>query len=356
MNPVTAWRIMRKEIRMGPRSPLVLWALVLPVAITLVVDGVFGSLFAPSPRLGIADEGDSAVTARARGLEGISVTVISSAEELRCMVEGNDLDAGLVLEEGFDAALRAGEKPVLRFYVGGESLASNRVILSVATLGLVREAAGQQPLVAVEVIVLGEEEELSVTTRLIPAMVIMAVAISGGMVPAAALVDEKERRTLSALLVTPATAGDVLAAKAGVGVVLAMATGVATLALNGAFGDGPAALVLILLMAALMMVEFAVMLGVWAKDTNTLFAAWKSAGILLFFPVIFYIWPGLPGWIPRLGPTYYFLQPLFAIAVEGDTLAGVWRELAVAGGIIVALLPLVALSARRLATQTAVRS
>jgi ABC-2 type transport system permease protein len=353
MSPATAWRIMRKEIRMGPRSPLLLWAIVLPAAITLVVNGVFGSLFAPSPRLGIADEGDSAVTSGAMDLAGISVTLVSSAEELRRLVEGNDLDAGLVLPAGFDAALTAGEKPVLRFFVGGESLASNRIILAVSTLGLVREAAAQQPLVTVEVLSIGEEESLSVATRLIPAMVIMVVAISGGMVPAAALVDEKERRTLSALLVTPATAGDVLAAKAGVGVVLAMGTGVATLALNNAFGHNPLALLLVLAVAALMMVEFAALLGVWAKDTNTLFAAVKTAGILFFFPVILYLWPGLPGWIPRLGPTYYFLQPLFAIAAEGAGLGDVWPELAVAGGIILALLPAVGLAARRLAAQAA---
>ncbi len=312
------------------------------------MNGVFGSLFAPSPRLGIVDEDGSAITSAAHNLDGISVTEVSSAQRLREMVESNDLDAGLILQDGFDEALRAGEQPLLQFYIGGESLASNRIILSVTTLDLIRRVAGEPAPVEVDVVIVGDAEAVDIASRLLPMLVVMAVAIAGGMVPAAALVDEKERGTINALLVTPSTIHDVLAAKAGVGIVLAVLTGIVTLALNNAFGPSPLALTLVLVVAAVMMAEFGLMLGAWAKDANTLFAAWKSGAILLIFPVIFYIWPGLPQWIAKLGPTYYFLEPMFEIAVKDAALGDVWGELAVAGLICVALLPLVGVMARRL--------
>ena len=45
--------MLARELRIGPRSPLVLWAFVMPVMMTLLIRGVFGGLFAPEPRLGI---------------------------------------------------------------------------------------------------------------------------------------------------------------------------------------------------------------------------------------------------------------------------------------------------------------
>ena len=156
-----AWTVMTKDLRMGPRSPLFLFAIILPVALTFLIVGVFGSLFAPSPRLGIVDEGDSAIVATASDLDGIEVTTVTSVATLREMVEANDLDAGLVLSEGFDAALASGQRPELNFYVGGESLASNRIILEVTALDLVRGATGAEAPVDVEVLTLGDAEAVN---------------------------------------------------------------------------------------------------------------------------------------------------------------------------------------------------
>ncbi len=78
-------------------------------------------------------------------------------------VENNNLDAGLILQAGFDADVAAGNQPFLQFYVGGESLASNRIILAVTTLDLIREVADAEPNVVVDVVTIGEEGlELSV--------------------------------------------------------------------------------------------------------------------------------------------------------------------------------------------------
>ena len=63
MNASRTWQIMSKELRMGPRSPLFLYALILPVVLTFVIQGVFGSLFEPAPRLAIVDEGNSSIVA-----------------------------------------------------------------------------------------------------------------------------------------------------------------------------------------------------------------------------------------------------------------------------------------------------
>lgn len=356
MNTTRAWLVMRKDLRMGPRSPLFLYALLLPVVLTFVIVGVFGTLFAPSPRLGIVDEGNSAVVSSAMDLEGIDVTVLGSAAELREMVEANDLDAGLVLAQGFDNAVRDGLQPPLIFYVGGESLASNRIILQVTTLDLVREVAGQPAPVVVDVVTIGDVEAVPIATRMVPLLIMYAVAIAGAFVPAASIVEEKEKRIINGILVTPTTATDYLVGKAGLGVVLGMATGIVTLLLNNAFGDHGLTLVLSLFVASLMMAEVGLILGIFAKDSNMLFALMKSGGILLFYPVIFYIWPNLPQWIAKISPTYWFLQPIFEVGVKGAGFGDVWAQLLVALAWIAVLVPAVRAMSKRLEQKAAIEA
>ena len=326
---VHAWHVLRKDLGVGPRSPIFLYAIVLPVILTLLIRVVFGSLFDPAPRLGIVDEGDSRIVQNAADVEGVEIQYPESAAVLKQMVENNDLDAGLVLPAGFDGALQAGGMPNAQFFFGGQSLASNRVVLGVTMVDLIREVAGAPAPIDVETVTVGEGEAVPLVSRLLPLIVLMAVLIAGALTPATSLVEEKEKRTLTALLVTPTRLADVLLGKGALGFILAMATGTVTLALNGALGANPAALLLVLVLATLMAAEVGLMLGSFAKDTKALYTIWKSGAIVLLAPVIFFIWPNLPQWIGKLFPTYYFLSPLFDIAIRGAGLADVWPELTI---------------------------
>jgi ABC-2 type transport system permease protein len=336
-----------REVRMGYRAPFLVWALVIPVVMTLLVQGIFGSLLGRPPSLGIVDQGASAIPAEAAALDGIEVVTFDDADELATAVENHDVDAGLVLQPGFDQAVASGAQPTLQFTVAGESLASDRAILAVTTLDLVRGVEGTAAPVTVDVVQLGEVG-LDLASRLIPMLVVMAVAIGGALVPAAGLVEERERRTLDAVLVTPASLADVFASKLLIGLVVAIVSGTLTLALNGVWGSAPWALVAAVAIGGLMMAEIGLAVGSWARDQNTLFAVWKAGAILLIYPVVFFIWPDLPEWIAMVAPTWWFLDPIFSLALEGATFADVAGSLAVALAWCVALVPVVVLMGRRL--------
>lgn len=347
MSPRHTATILQRDIRLGPRSPFVLWALLIPVLLTVLIQGIFGDLFAPEPRLVIADEGSSQVTSGAADLEGISVDLVESRAEMIELVDANDADAGLYLPPGFDTQVTSGEQPALEFFVSGESLASNRIILGVTTLELVREIEGTEEPVEVMVNQLGEEG-VDIDLRLLPMILMMAVAVAAGFIPAAGLVQEKEDRTISALLVSPASIADILSAKALFGILLAIITGFATLLLNDALLGRVGTHLVILLVAAVMMAELGLLLGIWAKDSSSMFAAWKGGGILVFFPAVFFIFPELPQWIAQLGPTYYFINPAFRVVTESASLAELGGTLAIGGLICVALFPVVVLAGRSL--------
>jgi ABC-2 type transport system permease protein len=333
-------QILLKDLAIGPRSPILVWALVIPVVITLLVRGVFGDLLTSDPRLALVDEGASALSAALAEVEGLDLHLLDDAGELRAELADGRFDAGLVLPVGFDEALRVGGQPVLELLLSGESRPADRAVLLATVLDLVRTVSGTTPPVDVEVVVLGEAL-LPIELRLLPLIVLYAVAIPGGMVPASSLVEEKERGTLAAILATPTGVGEVLLAKGVLGVVLGVIAGVVTLSLNAAFGAAPGTLLLSVLLGAVMMALVGLLLGSWAGDTNTLFAAWKGAGLVLFLPAVFFIWPGLPMWPARLMPAYYFLHPAFAVSVEGAGFADVAGELAIGAVLCLALLPAV---------------
>lgn len=346
--------VLAKDLRLGPRSPIFLWAIALPVVFTLLISAVFGDLFAPSPRLAVVDEGSSEVTRALQRADGLDVTVLDDEADMLAAVEGHDVDAGLLLPDGIDEQLAAGEPVALQFYVSGESLASTRLVLGVSALEEVRGVAGQRPPVDVEITTVGDETWVPVEDRLLPLVVMYALVIAALFLPASSLVEEREHRTLDALLITPVRMSEVLVGKATLGVLLGTLMAVVTLALNRAFSGQVAALVLLLLLGSVMMAELGLILGCWAKDGNTLFTAIKGGAILVIAPVLFTLFPDLPQWIARLFPTYYFLQPIYEIAVTGSTLGEHVGQVAVAVAICLALLPAVVAMARRLERQAAV--
>ncbi len=341
------FKVLRKDLALGPRSPIFMWAILLPVALTFILQIAFGSLFAPQPRLAIVDEGSSEITASLKKMDGITLTVLDSAETLRDRVRANDFDAGLVLVSGFDTAVRAGEKPLLDFYISGESLSSNRLILSVTALDLVRQVEGTAPPVDVRIENFGNEG-LPISVRLVPIIMMYALFIAGAFVPASSLVEEKENGTLSALLVSPVRASEVLVAKAILGTILAFVMAFMTLFMNNALGGDPLALVVVILAASAFSSVLGLVIGTAAKDSASMFAMVKGSGFLLFGPVIFYVFPEWPQWIAKFFPTYWAIDPIWQVAVLGKGLGAVWVELLVALAIAIALVPVVRLLSIRM--------
>lgn len=354
MSLARIWKVLRKDFAMGPRSPFFLYALVLPVVLTLLFQSAFGSLFEPKPRLGIVDAGSSGITAAMEAAEGIELTLLEDAEELRRQVEANDLDAGIVLSAGFDEAVRDGSRPPLEFFIGGESYASNRIILTVTALDTIREVEGAAAPVTVEIVNFGEEG-LPLALRLVPIIVFYALVLAGVAVPGSSMVEEKEKGTLMAILVTPVKVSEVLTAKWLLGMVLTFVMAMMTLVLNGAVGSRPFDVMVVVFVASLLTAMLGLLVGVVSKDSAMMFGLIKGTGVVLFAPVLWYLFPNWPQWIAKLFPLYWIIEPIWQVSVMGESLSAVWMELAIALGIVAAMLPLIVMLARRMQAQMAAR-
>ncbi len=78
--------------------------------------------------------------------------------------------------------------------------------------------------------------------------------------------------------------------------------------------------------------------GALLKDTNSLLAFTKVAGILLYAPALVYMFPQIPEWVGRIFPTYYIIEPIVALVQRG----GSWPDIAVNAFVLVGIIVLLA--------------
>ena len=353
MSPARVGTLLRHEFTRGAGSFFFIFALVVPVVMTLLVNLLFGTLFSSKPKLGIADAGRSQIVELAGELTSLRLRSYPDGDALLRAVEAGAVDLGLILPAGFDASLAAGEATEVTAYLWGQSLLQNRALLGTTVIQLLRQVAGQTSPLEVVTTVLGDGTVIPWRERFMPFIVLITVLIGGIMVPSSSLVNEKQRRTLRALTITPAMLGEVLVAKGLTGVLLATATGAMILVLNQAFGAQPLLLLLVLTLGSVMAATFGILLGALIKDINTLFATIKGLGIFLYAPAIFYLFPTLPQWIGRLFPTYFIVGPVVEISQQGAGWAEVAPELLILTALILALLITTVLVVRRISQYSA---
>lgn len=330
--------LLGKEFVRGPRNFVFIMAVVVPLALTLLLALLFGTIFSGKARLGVVDQGDSQLVPLAMQRDSLSVTVYATEDEMRDAVTAGAVDIGVTLPEQFDRRIHNARSTELVAYTWGESTLKNRVILATALGTLIRDIAEQELPVTLQTVILGDGEALSWEQRLLPFIVLYAIVLGGTMVPAASLVEEKNKRTLNAITITPTSLADVLMAKGLLGVLLSVFMAILTLILNRAFGQEPALLMLTLVLGAIFSAALGVLLGSFIKDVNTLFTVMKAGGILLFAPALVYLFPDIPEWVGRLFPTYYLINPVVEITQRGATFQDVWPDLLVLIVLIVVLL------------------
>jgi ABC-2 type transport system permease protein len=336
-----------KELVYGSKNLMFIFAVVIPLLFSLIISLLVGTLFAGKPRLGVADLGSSRLPGQLAQLDYVATRVYDSAAALRADVEHGAMDVGVVLPEGFDAALKSGGSTALELYVWGESLLKHRAVLGATLSRQVIALAGREIPIETATTLLGNKASISWDVRLFPMLVAFAVLLGGMMIPSTALVEEKQKRTLTALTVTPVTRGEVMTAKGIVGALVSMVMGMLILTINRAWSAQPALMLLVLTLSAAEAAAFGVILGTVVGDINTLFTALKGLGLLLYAPPLIYMFPQIPQWVARLFPTYYMIGPIVEMSLSGAGWSDIAGDVAVLCALIVGTVVVAGLLARQ---------
>jgi len=345
--------LLNKELRYGFKSYFFVFAIVAPLIFTIFINLLFGSLFSGKPKLGVINQGHSQIVESLKNMESINLKEYSSEKELKNAVETGARDVGVVLGKNFDSIIKKGELTKLIVYVWGESLLKNRAIVSSALLYQIRDISGKKVPVDITPVSLGDADNIPLKDRFLPLIVLMAIFISGFAIPSASLVDEKQKRTIGAVMATPATQSDIFISKGLLGIIISFIMGILILVLNHAFNTQFLLIILILFLAAIMASCLGLIIGAFMRDTASLYSAIKGLGIIIYGPGIIKIFPQIPEWVGKFFPTYYVMNPIMEITRKGGGWSTVNLDVYILIVIIAVLLAIVGTIARKTRQQEA---
>jgi ABC-2 type transport system permease protein len=327
--------IIKKEVQGGIKDPLFLTVFIVPLLFTLIFQLVFGRLWVQKTVIAIFQEGGgSRIVQEFEQNDAIRIIELLSIDAVYTEVKDKKVDVGVIFPENLEDKLKNAEKVILKVYINGESLAKNRTIAGTAIASALRNLSPNSPSVNFEEIQIGEEKSLNLIQQALPIIVLVAILFGTFMLSSTFLVKEKEKRTLSALLVTPLSISELLFAYGLLSVTLSLFMALVILFLNVGF-NLPIIILIPLILGSIFGVELGLMLGIFAKDMATIFAAIKSLGIFLYAPAIVLIFPNWPQWIAKIFPTYYIIYPVFRISIFRDSFSKVSLDLAILSGLVV---------------------
>ncbi len=231
------WAITTKDLLEALKNKGSL-AFIVGVLVVLAINRLYSSpagAKAP-PNLLIYDAGDSSLVATLEGSSAVKLTEYPSQEELEQRSRsGDDADLALVIPADFDQLLDSGEEPVLEgtmAYWVSEAAAKElvsrveqeitRLVGQPVRINLEGNRVYLQP----EAVVPGSAPHLASITLL------MALTLVGLGVTPQLMFEEKQTRTLEALLVSPATSGQVVLGKALAGLFYSLTITLVVMALH----------------------------------------------------------------------------------------------------------------------------
>jgi ABC-2 type transport system permease protein len=330
------WTILKKDLKKAPGSGIVLLAFGYPVLITMMIQLIFGQVFDPPPRIGLMHAGDSAIAQAIIDAPSAEVTVYDDKEAMWAAVAAGDLDLGMALPAGIDAAIEAGEPIDAEGHAS--TLANPQALIKAEALLLtVFLDAGPELPVTIERVTILEDPPKPWVDRLVPLIILLTFFVAGTFLTGFALVDEKVRGTLKAILTTPTSMLELLLSKAIFSYGVAMLCGLITLALNDAFSSVSLPLALAFTLAAIMTIELGMIIGLLSKDVNVLYGAVKGIGPVLVVSSAPFLWEAFPKWVAQVFPTWWVLAPIMDIVNHGAGLPDVAVDLGIASVICVAL-------------------
>jgi len=275
---------------------------------------------------------------------GIDLAAFESEEALRAAVaEGADgILAGLAFPAGFVPDLRAGRSVTVTMYVGaGIPAGAERAVGGfVEEIGYFVAGIEAPSSLLTEVTVVGVDragDPVSLRERFRPMFAFLVLLVES-LALASLVSAEIHDRTVTAVLVTPASVGDFLSAKVVLGTALAFTEAVVLLAALSSLGSGVVALLVALFLGAVLVTGFALIAGSTGKDFIGI-VFWSMLFLFpLLIPAVAALFPGAAAPWVRVLPSFGLVEAIVAVTVDGEGLADVAGYLAVVAMWCVAVL------------------
>lgn len=240
-------------------------------------------------------------------------------------------DVGLIIPANFDSALRAGQHPQVNLYLNGTNISNQDSLLIQAVItNYARQTASPQPPLALSTAMINPPSVTNIGDFLQSMYGGIALLLSfmvGTSLMPGLLIEEKERKTLRMLMVTPASFTDIILGKLLVTLVYQLILSIVVTAIMNSFtGQVP-----LLLLYTLLGACFSLALGLlFGGVFSTASAAGAVSGILSLIYVLPGLFTGPLGQLlgnnpiiqlVKILPTYYIADGIYN-AMQGQGTPG----------------------------------
>jgi ABC-2 type transport system permease protein len=345
--------IYRKDLRDALRDSRLIMAIVMPLLIGLLYSFMFKDDTRPAAKLGVVASTSTrlpvALQAATKAALQLKVQSFGDAAALTQQVRDENVDVGLIIPDGFDAALTSGASPKLTVILpaspsfGGDYVAA---MLDRVTQSL----AGQVPAATIVRVMLpatpGTSDSAFAAIGARKIFVLVAVILMLAMIAVyalpAVLTEETEKRTVEALTLIASDA-EVIVAKSLFGLTYCVISVPLMLAVTRVVPENVALFVLDIVLTSVTLVGLGLLLGGLMR-TQTQLNTWSTVALIpLLVPAIIAGLP-VPGWaeaIVSIIPTAQTMR-LGVNALAGRQLFGAeWLSVAIILGWAVAAYGLV---------------
>ena len=372
MHPRLIFAIARKDALDILLNKSTLSILVSPILLALLFLGVGRLLGSKTTDILIYNPGKSGVEQVLKGAyQDTRITyanspdVVSNAFGPDGTHKSSSYALGLIVPDGFDSSLHAGQHPQLQLFINGDQLSGQQgLLLQSAIANYSRNVANPQPPASISVATINPPKATS-TNSLDLSVVYSATILLGSFLVGTSLVpgmlaEEKEKKTLRMLMVTPASFTDVVLGKLLVGLSYQLILTVLVMGIEGGYvGQIP-----VVLLFALLGSCFSVSLGLFA---GSLFQTTSAAGafsgtvssIIYIVPIFFVgLFAQILGDNPftpiiKALPTYYIADGAIKALQGVATWSSIWVDISAVVGSIVLLLAIATWGLRRQAAVAA---
>jgi ABC-2 type transport system permease protein len=337
MRPHVVRAIVAKDLRLFVRDRFYAFVSVLGLVFYVGVFWLLPATVEDAIPIGIHLPGADALLEQ--GLEdveeqGLAVTVFPTADALEQAIDGGgEVVAGLDFPPGFLTATDVDGSRTVRLLLTSDAPEPLRDALA----GIVRElafAVAGEPLPVtlptVEELTLGVDragQQLSVREQLRPMLLFFVLMVE--MFALASLVAvELAQRTVTAILATPASVRDLLAAKTVLGTGLAFGQAALLAAVTLTLRSEPALVLLALLLGAVLVTSVGLIAGSLGEEFIAI-VFWSVVFFVpLAIPAFAILFPGTPATWVRALPTYGLSEVLVGVTGYGSGWAELWQEVA----------------------------
>jgi ABC-2 type transport system permease protein len=322
MHPRLIWAVARKDALDLWLNRSTLGGLLLPILLSLVWLLIGKMLGNATTDILVCNPGNSNVAqVVAASFSDSQLAQAGSATEVTAAFDPNGAQVttkyavGLIVPKDFDNSLRTGTHPQLQLYLDGKTVsAQTQALIQASIINFSRTLASPQVPVDLTTNVVNPSPQTNAGAELAkvyaPLALLVSLVIGTGFMPQL-LIEEKEKRTLRMLMVTPASFEDVLFGKLLVVLVYQLVLTAVVLAIQGAFTGQVGLVVLYVVLGGVFSLSLGLLFGAVFNSVST---AAAIAGPVMIIYIIAGIFVGPLGQrlssspvthIARLLPTYY---------------------------------------------------